>query len=202
MTLHLSIDILSFWRVGTGKGVAGRLDAMCHRDELGFPILPGKNLRGLLRDAVAQAHALCWTAVCPDALFGSRAGVHDDADDLPDATVPGVLRVGNAMLPSIDMCVISENPERIAQLFAVRRATAMVSDRGVAMPRSLRFEEVAVPVGLHARLDPMGVMPADWQDALIVAAPLIRAIGSGRTRGLGRCRTVCSRVEHGGKKDA
>ncbi len=167
MTAFLQIELLSHWRAGTGQSRPGMLDATCQRGPDGLPVIPGKHLKGLLRDAVKRAEAFGWISPATEALFG------DDSHE-------------TARLSEADRAALRENPDLAPMLFDTRRATA-IGEEGTAKPSSLRFEEVAVPMTLHAPLQPLAEVPEDWAAQIEAVLPLIRAIGAGRTRGLGRC---------------
>lgn len=174
--------ILSYWRVGTGAGMAGSFDSRCARDHDGLPIIPGRQVKGLLREAVREAEGLRHvTAGMTEALFGSRA--LPDQPLLTDPT-PGALRFDNAALPQNERQALLADPSLIGGLFQVKRATAIQD--GVAKSHSLRFDEVAIPLDLYAEVSGPADGSDGWDAALITAMRLIRAVGSGRTRGLGR----------------
>lgn len=197
MSLVLEIRLLSYWRAGTGRGQAGSLDAVCRRDEFGLPMLPGKHLRGLLRDAVDKAHQLNWTKVPAERLFGSRSKTSAEVSEgallkgqAPEdlETRRGVLRIESAVLPEAERNAIAALGDDLAPLlFAVKRSTEIDVETRAAKPKSLRAEEVALPVTLEARVHAMEPVGNDLWQALHAALPLVRAVGADRTRGLGRC---------------
>jgi hypothetical protein len=196
VTLVVRID--SYWRAGTGRGAAGRLDALCIRDRDGLPCLPGRAVKGLLRDAVDRAEQWGWFAHRPrpaltTRLFGEE-GFRRTEDGSPDMTRPypaaasGCLRVSNAVLPPGDRAWLKKEPQLIAHLFGTMNSTAIRHDTGAALDRSLRAEEVAMPMTLEAEIAELGGgAPPDWPEVLALAIPLVRAVGSGKSRGLGRC---------------
>lgn len=184
----LRIEVLSHWRVGTGRDRPGALDATCLRDVDGLPIIPGKHLKGLLRDAMIRAQSFGWISLAPAALFGGEISPQT-------APRPGMIRIETARLCNADRAALGGNPELISMLFETRRATAM-GPEGIAKPGSLRFEEVAVPMVLEANLHPLEAAPEGWKNALNASLPLLRGIGAQRTRGLGRC-SVTIRAEDG-----
>ena len=58
MSYRLKIDIQSYWHPSTGRGQGSDVDALAHRDKDGIPCLPGRTIKGLLRDAVnRRSHA-------------------------------------------------------------------------------------------------------------------------------------------------
>lgn len=179
----LTFKLLSFWRVGTGGAEAAGFDAVCARDENGLPKIPGKQVRGLFREAIRTSGEILGQPDLEEALFGSRA---QPGETPPEESRAGCLRFSDASLPETDRIALLQQPELIKTLFRSKRTTAILRDRMVAKPHSLRLEEVVIPLDLQAVVMPLGTPTADWETLLRDAAPLIRAVGAGRTRGLGR----------------
>lgn len=184
MTIILDVQVLSYWRAGTGQDRPGTLDAVCARDEYGLPMIPGKHLKGLLRDAVRRAHGFGWSELTEVCLFGGEAGQQNEGEF--QGTIDGRLRVGSAFLSEPERGALKCDDGLAARLFETVRSTK-IGPTGVADPGSLRFEEVAIPMSLEAELTPLGELPGDWHQGLEDALTLVRAIGARRTRGLGRC---------------
>lgn len=181
--MKLIFRILSFWQVGTGAGEMGIFDERPIRDPLGLPFIPGRQVKGLCRQAVRDAETFCVAAAgTADALFGTRAG---PGKPLLDDPKPGVLRFEDARLPVAERAALAGRHELICGLYRTRRSTAMTA-AGVARPHSLRFEEVAIPLTLEAEVSRPDKADDDWMADLRTALPLIVALGSGRTRGMGR----------------
>ena len=51
---ELRITLLSDAGPGTGEGRAGAIDREVPHDNFGLPVLPGRRLKGLLRESVLQ----------------------------------------------------------------------------------------------------------------------------------------------------
>ncbi len=193
----IKIDIRSFWRSGTGAGDVGGIDALCAVDHDSLPYLPGKHLKGLLRDAVAQAVALgrlTWKDRDVVEHFGEQGFGPEKTETgglIPYSRAkPGCLRVDSAHLPAADRhaIVASENKTAlINQLFRNLQSTEIDRSTGAAKNKSLRLEQVAVPLTLEFEVTrPDGNGKDGWQAELEKALPLVRAVGQKRTRGLGR----------------
>jgi hypothetical protein len=185
-TLKLTIQLLDFWHCGTGKGSGEFLDAVADRDSAGLPYVPGKMLKGLLRDAVGLCET--WGHVSAGselALFGARGAPRQ----LTRATEPGTLRIPSAHLPQDLARWLNDSPGPRQALFRDLFATAVDPRSGAAANRSLRGMEAVVPLALETEIGPMpGRTPPDgWQATLRLALPLVRAVGHQRSRGLGRC---------------
>lgn len=180
---RLVFDIRSWWLVGTGGGEMATFDDRPIRDDLGLPMIPGRQVRGLCRQALLEAEALFPDlAGVTELLCGTRA---QPGAPLLDDPRPGCLRFDSARLPDDERAALAGRDGLIGQLYSTRRSTAMTA-AGVARPRSLRFEEVVVPLTLTAGVTPLAGAPSDWKDRLRRALPLLTAVGSDRTRGLGR----------------
>ncbi len=198
--MKLLIDIRSPWHAGTGRGSGSHLDALVRRDPLGLPLLPGRSLKGLLRDAVYRASQLGWYGPTADGLafvqeaFGTRSGA--EAIEPEDVTA-GRLRVGDACLREEVRQYLrhpdTTEPERAAlasTLVMDLYSTAMDETTGVALSHSLRGIEVAVPLMLEATLDWQCAQDGIWREQLRRALPLLSAVGSQRSRGFGRARVT------------
>lgn len=182
---NLIIDLHGWWQPGTGVGFAAHLDEVAHRDAQGLPELPGRTVKGLLRDAVRRAGQLGW---CDTELATRLFGLRDTEGD--GRTEPGCLRVGSARLPKAerDWLAGQDGREARGELFSEISSTAIDGDTGTAADHSLRGIEVVLPVRLQARIGliPGQSAPEGWESALKLALPLVRAVGSGRSRGLGK----------------
>ncbi len=199
--MKLLIDIRSPWHAGTGRGSGSHLDALIRRDALGLPLLPGRSIKGLLRDAVTRANQLGWYGPTADGLsfireaFGVRSG--DDDGLQPEDVTAGRLRVSDARLPE-DVRQYLQHPETGEQersalantLVMELYSTALDESTGAALSHSLRGIEAAVPLPLEAHLAWTGADDLAWGDQLRRALPLLRAVGSQRSRGFGRSRVT------------
>ena len=201
-TYTLKIDIQTYWHAGTGRGRSYEIDSVVHRDRDGLPALPGRSVKGLLRDAVAGAAALNWygndRADIVTRLFGPL-GV-EGAE-----THEGWLKVSDATLPADIRGEIKAKPALRANLFTNLFSTAIKHERGSAADKTLRGTEVAVPMTLFASItiDPNANLHAEKADAvaskdalawLTNALPLARGLGSHRHRGMGRATFTISEV--------
>ena len=184
-TCSLVIDIHGWWQPGTGRGSGAHLDALAHPDAEGIPELPGRTVKGLLRDAVKRAEELRWIEEgLTESLFGR------EADREGNGSAPGALRISSARLPDNERLWLASQAGQAAlrQLFTDLASTAIDADTGSARAASLRAIQVVLPLKLESRIEtlPGHELPNDWSETLRKALPLIRAVGSGRSRGLGR----------------
>lgn len=177
----LKIDLLSYWHAGSGHGAKADVDAMVLRDSRGFPYLPGRTLKGLLRDALLDMN-------CADdagRLFGRAAEQGKNT-----GSVAGIVAVDDACMDAAECDWIESSVESDglkAQLFESVASTA-IQGSGVAVEKSLRLIEVALPMKLSATLTFLEAGESSDLHILAEACGLIRSLGSHRHRGLGRCR--------------
>ncbi len=182
--MKITFRILSYWQVGTGQGEAGAADALCARDADRLPYVPGRQVKGLFREAVREAVAVGILKTNVEAaLFGGRALPGAALLDAPES---GKLRFTDARLPEADRYALRGQPDLIAELFRTQRSTAIDPNTSTAKPKSLRMDQVAIPLTLEAEITVLGEAHTGWEDQIRAVAHLIRAVGGGRTRGLGR----------------
>lgn len=205
-TRRLRFEFLSYWQVSSGLGHEAAADSVVARDRDGLPLLPGKTIKGLLREAMDVAgiprdRILRW--------FGSEnpgvvaptttAAKQEEADNLQErgryATQPGELWFGSATLPDTWRHWVRQSDapsveKTLATLHAFVASTS-IDGSGVALDKTLRVAEVTVPMTLHGIVSgPEG--DAQWIADVTDALPFLRAVGSRRHRGYGR---VCCGLE-------
>jgi CRISPR/Cas system CSM-associated protein Csm3 (group 7 of RAMP superfamily) len=180
MSGSIEFEFMDFWHCSAGHGSGRYLDAVVIRSPAGLPIVPGRTVKGLLRDVVRQCEALghIEAGTC-EKLFGTALG--EDRF----ATEPGSFFVGDATLPT-GWESFARSPEGngyIDAFYDQLSSTSLDEDR-TARDRTLRRVEVAVPVTLSARWTCED--PDLARATLARALPLLRRLGSGRHRGFGR----------------
>lgn len=212
---HLILDIQAYWHPGTGRGDGLGADAVVNRSADGLPLLPGRTVKGLVRDAVRLARQAGAPGLDLDVerhLFGTevaQVGAEDRVEKLESARYasrPGALRFEDARLGSTpdEQAVWSgyalsvEGGPVVAQLCTLLSSTAL--EDGVAKAGSLRTVEAWVPMTLHSwiRYEPAPGAPAPtWSWAALDDAVrcFLRGVGSHRTRGLGRCAATLAEVK-------
>ena len=179
----LSWEFLSFWQSSSGKGEHARLDAQTARDPQGLPILPGRTIKGLFREA-AQQLAL-WGQLDQEeviSLFGK-------ADDTEASTGKGNgLLVFDSAYVSRELAAAYDKHELTdAMIYRDLAQTAIDKDTGSARDHSLRRIEVVVPLTLYSNVSLLAASgPALDAATLSKIAREVRYAGSLRKRGLGR----------------
>lgn len=205
-TFKLKLDIRDWWHIGTGQSRGGEVDAVVAREpDTGLPYVPGKTVRGLLRDAVATAAEVGAVPVTgvetvfgsevPGAALAKATRSQDENATLRRArftTERGGLRVGDASLGPAWQTWARRKPNEakplIDALFDSVAATA-INDDGLVKEQTLRRIEVAAPMTLTAVVVwEAGESSVDEvRGTLDAGAGFLTALGKGRHRGFGRC---------------
>ncbi|WP_217542493.1 RAMP superfamily CRISPR-associated protein [Vibrio metschnikovii] len=208
MDKQISIAFQNFWHIGTGIGQGSLVDATLAKDSNGLPYVPGRQLKGLLREAVKtlQLSGQFDTELDPELnietlLFGSRSQAEDTTEGklARFETHAGMVQIGNGELAPEDQEALVNQPQLKTALYPRLYQTAINLETGTAERTSLRGQEVCLPLTLYA--------PISWnnraqnpdirklQDQLAshevcnfvleLACQMLPAIGANRTRGLG-----------------
>ncbi len=181
----LTVEILEYWHAGSGRSRGPVVDSEPVKTPAGLPYLPGKTLRGLVREGVHQAEEAGHHAV--------PAGTVARLFGKPQQE--GSLRFSDATLGKELEAWVATDPEaRCEVLFRRLGMTAIEGRTGQAADETLRFVEVSIPVTLTARVHALGD-PGGAEEALRAGLCFVRGLGSGRRRGLGRVAMKLGEVE-------
>jgi len=186
----LHIALKTYWHSGTGHGLGAAVDAATYRDADDLPALPGRHIKGLLRDALEQAQAWGWEGHADGSLLRALFGHRTEQVGAGEIPASGLLRVSDARLPAQLCAWLRQDAQRAprAALFRVLQSTAVDEHSASARDHSLRGIEVVVPLDLQADIEPLpgATLPSGWDERVRAVLPLIPAVGAHRTRGLGR----------------
>lgn len=193
---ELYISFSSDWHCGSGLGESHLSDAVLSRDTEGIPVIPGRAVKGALREGAWRLCVLGGDyARALTTLFGSAScgGAGQQA---------GQLYVSPAELPE-DMrgyflSLSHEERVRAVSYMMTRRSRTALKD-GVALKKSLRSLECGIPgVVFRSRLafdlpDGNRTWLLPYMAAVCAA---VKSMGADRARGLGRCALKLT-VENG-----
>lgn len=210
----LQIKLLSSMTSSGGVGRVGLVDRDVAFDNLGLPVLPGKRLKGLWREAyrdVMEAWSLCGASATPaERIFGEAGGqpgngsacLYVASAELRDAPS---LKPWLAYLQNMDQKAIYPiRPDDVTQFFcAIRTQTAIDRYTGAAHQDTLRFTRTLRPGLIFQALVRFDNPPnATLLHALTLGAAALQSIGIARTRGFGKveCRLL-ARDENGQMSD-
>lgn len=185
-TLQYKIEFFSFWHCGSGLSAGADVDALVVLDREGLPFVPGKTVKGLVREAFEDLLAFRKenTRMVAE-LFGNAEDRNCLPQDVADKMRQGSLFFSNAeLLPEQKQIILEEHLKPF--LFDHVAATRIAED-GLAVSHSLRRIQVVMPCSLYGTiLD----VPEDYVTLLKQSVHLIKRMGLARNRGLGRCRVT------------
>lgn len=173
--MRYKIEFFSYWHCGSGQTAGADVDELVVRgDASGLPFVPGRTLKGLLREAVANILLLRGGEEgSVEELFGSES--RQGRLYFTNASLSDALRRSLRSTPDID-------PE---MLYRSLSSTAIDEERGVAKEHTLRRIETAIPCTLYGEI--AGIGSADEEALLEEALKYVKRLGLGRSRGYGRC---------------
>lgn len=179
----LSFDIKSDWHIGNGQEGGAYADALVVKNHLNLPYLPGKSIKGLLRQAFQTAVYNQWFA--DENILKTLFGYENEGE-----FSQGTIQVSSAQLSEAESDFFLKNKGAMKHLTRVLQSTAIDKTSGVAQEGSLRSMEVAVPMQLRAEITLTDNMP-EFNQWLNDAITLITELGAKRHRGLGQVTVTC-----------
>jgi len=175
-TLHF----LSDWSCGSGLDAGVESDVIPIKDVRGLPFVPGKTIKGVLREATEEINEVRGNQYTSriETLFGKGADARDEGAQQGGAFFSDVV------LPQTVAEEIYSNKLQ-GQLFRRISFTAIQPD-GIAKPHTLRTFEFCMPLTLEGHIL-LYCDSAEVEDLLRQAFKWVRYIGIGKNRGFGRC---------------
>lgn len=202
--MRLTIELLSDLCAGTGEATGGAVDAAVAEDEYGIPVIPGKRIKGLFREAAEELmdHGLALSADV-DAVFGVPGGAQSRIHfgTLYPAGYQKMCSLLEAMKKDGAWASYAERSQVRSFYTTVRTQTA-IGAAGVADRNTLRSSRVVCRkckgdgAGgnriFEGEIEIPEAMEKQYEELLERCAKMVRHIGLNRTRGYGN--VVC-RVE-------
>ncbi len=187
--LILTLDISSDWHIGSGEEGGAYADALVLKDSNNLPYLPGRALKGLLRDAFEQGVSNHWfehgddQKLVNDLFGGEGEGIETQ----------GIIQVSSGCLSEEEKAYLISEPSASSKLYRVIRHTAIDNETGVAQETSLRSIEVTIPMTLKAEITFNAEHPkfSEYENSktllkwLAQSSRLIMSFGAKRQRGFG-----------------
>ena len=187
VTIRYKIEFFSNWHCGSGLAAGADVDALVIKNSQGLPYVPGRTVKGLLREA---AESLFSETDKLSLLFGVSGDMEKHQT--------GCLFLSNASLPENESQFILAN-NLSSHLFQTFASTAIDEKTGLADDHSLRKIETVIPCTLEGEI--MNV-PDGKVNPLKDAMAFIKRMGTGRNRGLGRCQVSIIEINNQGKEVA
>lgn len=172
--IKYTIKFYSQWHCGSGLSAGADVDALVVKDKNEMPYVPGKTIKGLVREAVEGLMQFTGTAEAKAELIVKAFG--------KEGEITGCTHFGNAELAEYEYQAIVD--AKASQFLYNKVTTTAISDDGTAQDHSLRSIETVIPCTLHGDITDV---PEELTDDIVKSLGLIKRIGHKRTRGLGRC---------------
>ena len=161
--MKIAIEFFTYWHCGSGTSGGSRVDALVARDDNGLPYIPGKTIKGHIKEMAETIGDNDFVNLC----FGSS----EERE--------GECYFSNATIEEkIDKNLSS-------YLFSTISSTK-IDDKSLAVTGSLREIEVVVPLKLFATIE-FSDKTKEYQEQMKKALYQVKRMGLNRTRGLGRC---------------
>ena len=208
------------WHCGSGLAAGAGVDALTIKDKNRLPFVPGKTIKGLVREAVEEILFIGDKMddikerkdngeskhISNRELFVETFGNSKDQNivEIKDAQTSidsyqeahkGKAFFTNATLQQKEYDTIIKN--NAARFMYRTSASTAIDDSGIAVENSLRKTEVAIPCECYGEI--LNV-PVAFEEEISNALKYIKRLGQGRNRGLGRCTIEITEVEKGGEK--
>lgn len=182
MDIKYSIEFFTYWHCGSGLSRGADADSLVVKDSNGLPFVPGKTVKGLLREAT-EDYIFLSEEKDKETMFVELFG---------ETGVRSETHFGNATLDEQERkWIVGQNAQK--HLYGTIASTA-IDDEGIAVKHSLRSMEVSVPCILHGEI----VNAPEGADVLLNnSVGMIKNLGANRNHGLGRC---IIKLEKGGEK--
>lgn len=178
-TITYTIRFFSQWHCGSGTSAGADVDELVVKDKNGMPYIPGKTLKGLIREAVEDYVAFSSRGDELGCLMAETFG--KELGSVPEQTA-GCAHFGNAIMDGAEYKAIVGN---CAQRYMYDKIiTTAIDDDGIARDHSLRSMEVVLPCTLYASIRDV---PEEMADVVAKSLGMIKRMGQKRNRGLGRC---------------
>jgi len=165
MRIEYRIKFLEFWHIGSGMGAGAVADAVVLKDERGLPYVPGKTIKGLVRE------------------FADHEGNREFMDGClgKEGKIDEVLPTYFSNAELMDGEEIARKKLQ-SYLFENISFTA-IDEKGLAKDGSLRTIEFVVPMELEGYVE----CEERYADDLKRYLSSIKRMGLARNRGFGRC---------------
>lgn len=175
------ITFHSEWHCGSGLTSGSDLDALVVKDADGLPFIPGKTLKGLLKEAAVEMIQLKGENPEQTDFIKDLFGYFDKKPvDESEIHTKGAAFFSNAVLSN----QLRTEAKELKEFFFRDAASTAIGANGIAEKGSLRRMETAIPCELVATIS--GV-DEKYEAELIQCLKYIKRLGQNRNRGLGRC---------------
>ncbi|MDR1897345.1 MAG: RAMP superfamily CRISPR-associated protein [Prevotellaceae bacterium] len=178
MNIHYQIEFFTDWHCGSGLSSGADLDLLVIKDKDRLPFVPGKTMKGLIREAVEEISGFSKSEIDLTEIFGVEANSANSIE-----TKQGCCFFTNAELKDELKNAIKSYLYQEYLYHSI--ASTSIDEKGIADDKSLRKIEVCVPCKLYGQI--LDVPDEPSKEIIIKGLKFIKRLGQNRNRGLGRC---------------
>lgn len=173
--MRIKIEFFTYWHCGAGSSGGSRVDALVAKDKEGLPYIPGKTLKGHIREMAESLDDCTFVNIC----FGGSADENEACYDEKYKEVEAECYFSSA--------VVEEKIDSDLKSYLYRTiSSTKIDEKGIADTGTLREIEVVVPLTLYATIE-FREEAKKYEQKMEQALEQVKRMGLNRTRGLGRC---------------
>ena len=199
MNKTYTIKFYSEWHCGSGLADGAELDALVIKDKNKLPYVPGKTIKGLVREAVENILSFKSGINAENKeLFIRTFGNADDEDwnMLKDDSEKDKEKKEDRMRKSETFFTNAELDDALKKIIIREKlepylyravSSTAINENGVAKEYSLRRMETVVPCELTGKIVDV---PDEFAEFVKGGLKYIKRLGQNRNRGLGRCEFI------------
>ena len=199
MNITYTLKFYSEWHCGSGLAAGADLDALVIKDKNKLPYVPGKTIKGLVREAVENILSFKSGINAENKeLFIRTFGNADDEDwnMLQDDSEKDKEKKEDRMRKSETFFTNAELDDALKKIIIREKlepylyravSSTAINENGVAKEYSLRRMETVVPCELTGKIVDV---PDEFAEFVKGGLKYIKRLGQNRNRGLGRCEFI------------
>lgn len=180
--ISYKITFFSEWHTGSGLTSGSDLDALVIKDKNNFPYIPGKTIKGLIKEAAEEIIILKGGNPRNEAFITKFFGFFDDLD----INESKIHTKGNAYFTDAALSpFLKKQAIDLTEFLYKDRASTAIAENGLAEKNSLRKMETTIPCELIASIF---YQDNHFENDIKQCLHWIKRLGLNRNRGLGRCK--------------
>lgn len=199
MNITYTLKFYSEWHCGSGLAAGADLDALVIKDKNKLPYVPGKTIKGLVREAVENILSFKSGINAENKeLFIRTFGNADDEDwnMLKDDSEKDKEKKEDRMRKSETFFTNAELDDALKKIIIREKlepylyravSSTAINENGVVKEYSLRRMETVVPCELTGKIVDV---PDEFAEFVKGGLKYIKRLGQNRNRGLGRCEFI------------
>ena len=183
MTIIYKIEFFTYWHTGSGLSGGTYADMLVNKTNKNLPFIPGKTLKGLLREAADFLHSLNEERVTAG-FISDVFGENPNREEKEVYKTEGQAFFSNAELSrTLTVSIDEKNAGFLYDVFS----STKIDENGLAANHSLRQIEVTAPLILYAKADHFPDKEG-YKKQFTDCLKMVKQLGVNRSRGLGRCQ--------------